>query len=88
MENISDAVYDVRPSGVDVSSGIETRGMKDGEKMLSFVRFAKRLGRVLEGEEDAEALYGKEHGSKPLPGKASCDRCVASYQRQRIDTAE
>lgn len=36
-ENVRDAVERVRPFGVDVSSGIETNGVKDALKMAKFV---------------------------------------------------
>ena len=44
--NISDAVRKLHPFAVDVSSGIETDGIKDPEKMKDFatrVRFMSRL---------------------------------------------
>jgi phosphoribosylanthranilate isomerase len=37
-ENVGNCVRAVRPFGVDVRSGIETRGRKDPEKMRTFVR--------------------------------------------------
>lgn len=37
-ENVTDAVCRYRPYAVDVSSGIETRGQKDSEKIKRFVR--------------------------------------------------
>jgi phosphoribosylanthranilate isomerase len=37
-ENVADAVKTLHPFAVDVSSGIETDGAKDPEKMKDFVR--------------------------------------------------
>ncbi|MHB8171337.1 MAG: phosphoribosylanthranilate isomerase [Thermincolia bacterium] len=37
-ENISDAVLATRPYGVDVSSGVETNGIKDLAKIMQFIR--------------------------------------------------
>lgn len=39
--NVAGAIAHVRPLAVDVSSGVETDGVKDPAKMAAFVRFAK-----------------------------------------------
>jgi phosphoribosylanthranilate isomerase len=44
-ENIAAAIKEVRPSGVDVSSGVESSpGQKSREKIFEFVRIAKEAG--------------------------------------------
>jgi phosphoribosylanthranilate isomerase len=40
-ENVADAIGKVRPIGVDVSSGVETDGVRDPEKLQSFIGAAK-----------------------------------------------
>jgi phosphoribosylanthranilate isomerase len=41
-ENVAEAIDEVRPAGVDVSSGVETNAVKDPEKVREFVANAKR----------------------------------------------
>jgi len=41
-KNINQAIQLVQPVGVDVSSGVETNGMKDTEKINSFIKYAKQ----------------------------------------------
>lgn len=41
LQNISAALQTLKPYAVDVSSGIETHGYKDKEKMREFIRFVR-----------------------------------------------
>ena len=52
IENVADAIRAVRPYAVDISSGIETDGKKDPEKMAEFVRRVREADQKLEGEKE------------------------------------
>lgn len=41
-DNVKDAIRKVKPFAVDVSSGIETDGIKDEKKMITFVENVRR----------------------------------------------
>ena len=43
--NVARAIRMVRPYGIDISSGIETNGVKDDEKITAFTKIVKSIGR-------------------------------------------
>ena len=43
--NVARAIRTVRPYGIDISSGIETEGVKDDEKIKAFTKIVKSIGR-------------------------------------------
>lgn len=47
--NVADAIKTLRPCGVDVSSGIETDGVKDARKMRDFVRAVREADAASDG---------------------------------------
>lgn len=49
-ENVKDALWLLHPYGVDVSSGVETNGRKDPQKMTAFVRAVRETDHVRKEE--------------------------------------
>jgi phosphoribosylanthranilate isomerase len=47
-ENVAEAIGSARPSGVDVSSGVERDGTKDPERIAAFVAAAKAAFEMLD----------------------------------------
>lgn len=43
--NVARAIRTVRPYGIDISSGIETNGMKDDKKITAFTKIVESIGR-------------------------------------------
>lgn len=43
--NVARAIRTVRPYGIDISSGIETNGMKNDKKITAFTKIVKSIGR-------------------------------------------
>ena len=43
--NVARAIRTVRPYGIDISSGIETNGVKDDEKITAFTKIMNSIGR-------------------------------------------
>lgn len=41
VQNVQDAIQTVAPQGIDVSSGVETNGEKDPEKIVQFLNHAR-----------------------------------------------
>ena len=41
--NVARAIRTVRPYGIDISSGIETEGVKDDEKIKTFIKMVRRI---------------------------------------------
>ena len=42
-DNVREAIHTARPWGVDVSSGVETGGAKDLDKILKFINAVKNI---------------------------------------------
>jgi phosphoribosylanthranilate isomerase len=51
VENVAGAILTVKPAAVDVSSGVETEGEKDLEKIKTFIKNAKQAFHILKESE-------------------------------------
>ena len=47
--NVEEAIRTIKPYAIDVSSGIETEGKKDPEKMKEFVSIARKVNERIRG---------------------------------------
>ncbi len=65
LENAAEAVQTLKPFAVDVSSGIETDGYKDPEKMKQFVAAVREKGNTMNNNENP-ARFGI-HGGQYIP---------------------
>ncbi|MDC3414813.1 phosphoribosylanthranilate isomerase [Terrihalobacillus insolitus] len=56
-ENVSQAIAEANPQGVDVSSGVETDGEKDLNKITAFIREAKQATTIEKDRDHNDKLH-------------------------------
>jgi tryptophan synthase beta subunit len=95
-ENIAEAISQVQPWGVDVSSGVEVSGAKDPYRILSFLRTARATSDVPPSENpvpkydlpDAHGRFG-EFGGQYAPEvlMPALQQLEAAYREAKADPA-
>lgn len=53
-ENISQVLKVVKPFAIDISSGVETEGVKDNEKIKKFIEIVKRMDPALRRDDEVK----------------------------------
>ncbi len=52
LENVADVLRNIRPYALDISSGVETDGHKDRQKIIDFIKFSRGTDPLAYKEED------------------------------------
>jgi len=86
LENVEEAARMVKPLVVDVSSGVETNGEKDLDKIREFITKAKSV--VYDDEEEEEEEIDGELESKIVDKEKSGDSQHDDYQEEETGIAQ